>query len=187
MNNEPDTIPEGYLRVTDVLKPYSNFDHIDPKILAKAADRGSRAHRFCELYALNLLLCEPDDDCKNYLESFKEWFDTSVTKLLMNEKRINSEKYRLSGKFDMLVILKGDTKATILDLKTPAQTVPEWQLQTAAYRMLVQDELCVEVDRRVILKLPKEGGKAKTVEYTEHDKDEKRYLNALELYRFFHG
>jgi hypothetical protein len=48
MNNSDD-IPPGYARVTEILQPYTSFDGIDPAVLAKAADRGTRVHKYCEL------------------------------------------------------------------------------------------------------------------------------------------
>ena len=53
------------------------------------------------MHALNLFVDECDQDCKNYVDSFKEWYDQMVVKLLYNEKRLNSEKYKISGKFDI--------------------------------------------------------------------------------------
>lgn len=185
--NEVDVIPSGYLRVTEVLQPFSKLHTLDPKVVQKAADRGTRAHKFCELYALNILLVEVDEDCKHYVDAFMKWFDETVVRVIASEKRINSEKYKLTGKFDFIVQLKGDTGFTLLDIKTPATDSPSWQLQTAAYRVLIEYELCIEISRRVCLMLPKEAGIAKCVEYTDHAGDQRKYLNALELYRFFNG
>lgn len=186
MSTAPE-IPAGYLRVTDVLKPFSTLHLLDKQMVDRAADRGTRAHKFCELYALNLLVMEPDEDCKFYVEGFIKWFDIMVSEVVMSEKRINSEKYKLSGAFDFLVRINGDKGLTLMDLKTPQSKSISWQLQTAAYRMLIQDELCVEVERRAVLMLPKEQGYASFLEYTDHQEDERKYLNALELYRFFNG
>lgn len=185
MNKKEDIIPKGYLRVTEVLKPYSTLTEIDPHTLANAADRGTRVHAYCESYALGLFVAEVDDDCKNYFEVFKEWFDEMVVKVLYTEKRLNSPTYRISGAFDMIAVLKGDRLPTLVDIKTPLTPSLSWQLQTAAYSLLVKELLDMHISRRICLMLPKHRDDVKIVEYTDHEKDQELYLKALELYRFF--
>lgn len=181
-----DEIPVGYTRVTEVLNAYSGLQDIDPVVLAKAADRGTRVHNFCELYARNLLIEEPDDDCIVYVNAFKEWFDRSVEHVEMLEERISSPKYRLTGKFDLLIRFKGDDALSIVDIKTPQTKGATWALQTAAYRILMREELGINANRRGCLMLPNTGASAKFVEYKQHEQDEDLYLSALRLYRYFH-
>lgn len=178
-------IPEGYLRVTEVLKPFSTLNEIDPATLAKAADRGSRVHAYCETYSLGLFVADVDEDCKNYFEVFKKWFDEMVDKVLYTEKRLNSSNYRISGAFDMIAVLKGDTHPTLIDIKTPASPSLSWQLQTAAYQLLAHECLNEIVVRRICLMLPKFKDSATVIEYEDHKRDQLLYLKALELYRFF--
>lgn len=185
-----DEIPEGYVRVTDVLKPYSGLDGIDDRVLARAADRGTRVHDFCELYARNLLIEEPDEDCKVYFEAFKEWFDNAIEHVELIEERINSAKYKLTGKFDLLVRFNGDDELTIVDIKTPQNKGATWGLQTAAYRILLREEMGLEANRRGCLMLPNDSPRkraANFIEYKDHDRDEELYLQALQLYRYFNG
>lgn len=190
MKKQDDEIPAGYARVTEILKPYSGLDGIDDRVLARAADRGTRVHDFCELYARNLLIEEPDEDCKVYVEAFKEWFDNTVDDVVLIEERLNSPTYRISGKFDLLVKFKGDDALTIVDIKTPQSASKTWNLQTAAYRILLREVKGIEAERRGCLMLPNDSPTkrdAKFVEFTKHDMDEQLYLYALQLYRFFQG
>lgn len=180
-----DEIPAGYFRVTEVLSPYTDFSSIAPEILANAADRGSRVHHFCELYARDLLISDIDDDCKNYFYCFKKWFDEFVSEVVSLEERITSDKYKLSGKYDMIVKMKGSDDLVLVDIKTPASISPSWALQTAAYKILLREVKGVIVDRRICLLLPKKGDSASAAEYTQHEKHEQLYLNALELFHFF--
>lgn len=185
MNKNPE-IPDGYLRVTQVLQPFSKLSKIDPVVLNKAADRGTRVHKFCELHAMNLFLDEVDEDCKNYVDAFKKWFDVFVDQVVMIEERINSSKYKLSGAVDLIVTLKDSPAETVIvDIKTPETGSDSWRLQTAAYKMLVEEELSIKIHRRCCLMLPKKTQSVKILEYTNHELDQKLYLNALELYRFF--
>ena len=180
-----ENIPDGYVRVTSVLSPFSKLDHIDPSTLANAADRGTRVHTYCEAHALGLFVDEVDSDCKNYFDNFVKWFDTYVETVIETEMRINHPKYKLSGQCDLIAILKGDDLPTIIDYKTPASRANSWQLQSAAYKILVEEVACVKIHRRICLMLPKTGDEVKVVEYTDHERDQKLFLNALELYRFF--
>ena len=177
-------IPKGYLRVTDVLKPFSNFSHIDPDTLVRAADRGSRVHVLCESYANGLFITHVDEDCKCYFDEFRRWFDQTVIKVLHTETRLNSKKYRISGAFDMVAILRGDIMPSLVDFKTPQTEQSSWRLQTAAYKMLCE-EAGINVDRRICLQLPKQDCYAKVIEYLDYETDRDLYLKALELYRFF--
>jgi hypothetical protein len=180
-----DTIPDGYTRVTEVLSPFAKLDHIDPIVLENAADRGRRVHKYCESYALGLFVADVDNDCKHYFNAFKEWFDYSVVGVVHTEMRINSDKLKLTGAFDMSVLLKGDDGLTLIDIKTPQNASSTWQLQTAAYQMLAREEAQIDFKRRIALKLPRDPRRAQIVEYTDHLKDQELYLKALELYRFF--
>ncbi len=179
MNN----IPEGYTRVTEVLKPYNNLHSIDPTVLAKAADRGSRVHKYCETYALGLFLPEIDADCNNYVQAFISWFDERVEKVLAIETRLNSEKHKLSGQLDLICSLKGSDEICLIDIKTPASASFTWQLQTAAYQLLALQCTGMEIQRRICLKLPKHTSTASIIEYLDHDSDSRLFLNALELFK----
>ncbi len=186
MKKQELVFPESYVRVTSVLKPFSNFDHINQTTLHNAADRGTRVHAYCESHALNLFVSEVDDDCKNYFEVFKEWFDEMVVQVLHVEVPLGSEQYRFcTHGVDLIAILKGDKGASIVDYKTPENESLSWQLQTAAYDLLVEECLGIKIERRLCLKLPKYDKKVKVVEYENHKQDRKLFLNALELYRFF--
>jgi len=185
-----DEIPEGYVRVTDVLKPFTPFATLDPnssygRNVIAAADRGTRVHKLCEAYAQDLFVEDCDEDCKNYFDSFKAWFDEMVVQVISTEQRLNSPHYRLSGCVDLVCVLKGDREATLVDIKTPKESSNSWTLQTAAYRILLREVGGLEVDRRTCLMLPRYGIEIKVIDYEEHEEHERLFLNLLEAYRFF--
>lgn len=182
--HDDDTIPPGYFRVTQILKPFTSFDKVDPVVLARAADRGTRVHKYCQLYVQNLLIEKIDEDCRPYVESFIQWFDMRVERVLACEIRLSCSNYRITGKPDLLTIIKGDTEATLLDYKTPQLASPTWRLQTAAYRYLIRTTQGIDVPRRVCLILDKEGGLPKFGEHTEHETDERLFFNSVELFHF---
>ena len=180
-----DEIPEGYARVTEILSPYNDFTQIDHDVLARAADRGSRVHAYCEAYALGLFLPELDADCKPYVESFIDWFDAMVELVIHAEIRLNCPIMKISGQCDLIVQLKGDTHVSIIDIKTPATASKSWRLQTAAYQLLAKRSLDLDCTRRACLMLPKSGRSSALIEFDNHQKDQDLFLNAVELFWFF--
>jgi len=183
-----DQIPPGYVSVTEVLAPFSKLHLIDPIVLQNAADRGTRVHKWCTMYVLNLLFGEVDLDCRIYVEAFKRWCDKYVDKVLLEPTRLNCDQYRLSGEFDLFVQLKGSTNRVLIDIKTPQQASKSWQLQTAAYQILMEKVLCEEVDQRMILQLPKFEGDAKVIMHDQDSKNDKDlFFDALRLHRYYNG
>ena len=182
-----DDIPTGYTRVTEILSSYISFDNVPSESLQKATTRGSRVHDHCEYHALSLFVEEPDEECKLYVDSFKKWFDLMVDKVYHTEMRLNHPTYKFSGKFDMLVHIKSDPAdcITVLDIKTPQTKSLSWELQTAAYHILVEEVLGFKVERRMALILNKDGRIAKPIEHTDHKKDKDLFLKAVEIHRFF--
>jgi hypothetical protein len=185
MCDEDDMIPEGYVRVTDVLKPFVNLSHIDPAVLQNAADRGTRVHKYCELYAQNMLIEDPTDECKGYVKSFKEWFDKNVGEVISLEKRLNHPILKISGKYDLLVSLKERNEICLIDIKTPQSPSDSWALQTAAYQILMEEVNETFIDFRLCLILDKKGGKAREILYERYEQDASLYRSALALYNYF--
>ena len=180
-----DDIPAGYTRVTEPLKRFTDFSNIPPAVLANAADRGTRVHKYCELFVANMCFFEVDIDCEAYVDSFREWYKNNVTRVLYSELRINSARHMLSGAVDLVCELNQRDGVYLIDIKTPATESKTWALQTAAYGMLMREELGIEC-HRVALMLPKKGGSATEV-YYHHWQDEPRYMAALDLHRYFNG
>ena len=85
----------------------------------------------------------------------------------------------------MVVRLKGDTRNTLIDIKTPVQSSRSWALQLSAYEILIKKDCDMDIHRRIVVQLPKSGGKAKQIEYQDHKKDQNLFLSALHLYHHF--
>ena len=179
-------IPDGFLRVTQVLSPYKDFSHIPQAILEKASLRGQEVHRIAHLYALDLFIERPSEEVKGFFESFKIWFDTYVDEVFLSECRVSSEKLLLSGSPDLIARLKGSKEKVLIDWKTPATSCKTWRPQTAAYRMLLAQEKDIFCDRRMVVMLKKDGSPPIVEEHEKHDLDESIFMQLLTCYRFFH-
>jgi len=180
-------IREGFTRVTSVLSPYNDFSNINPEVLQRACDRGTKVHRLCETYANGDYVPPPESPLEGYFRSFTGWYDEMVDKVLLLEWRAYNEILMLTGCVDAVVILKGDTEPTVVDYKTSSVVSKSWALQTAMYHDLVNDRGDIKPKRRIALQLKKDGKKPKVIEYTNLSRDLDLYLSAYKLYRWFNG
>jgi hypothetical protein len=178
---------EGYTRVTEILSAYTDFSHIEPSVLANAADRGTRVHRFCELYVKNLLIEPVDEDCKPYVDSFISWFDFIVDEVIQAEQRLFCDKWKITGQIDLIVKMKNSDSIYIVDIKTPQQSSKSWALQTSAYKHLVETNSNIKVGFRGCLMLDRQGGEPKMVGYENHDRDAELFFSACKLHQYFKG
>lgn len=192
MKKLEDPIRSGFVRVTDVLSPFTNFDCVDKDVLNLACDRGTRVHQYCQSYILNIFIDEVDEDCKPYFDSFVRWFDEYVDLVLGVEIRLYHQQLKFTGQVDLICRIKGDKSLTIVDFKTPTSHSRTWALQTAAYLELVRNasfstyKECICVSRRMALRLSdKQGGDVKVHEYFNHERDIELFKSALSLNRFF--
>lgn len=177
----------GYTRVTEVLSPYNDFSKVPPQTLANKQRIGTLTHDFCEAYVLDLLIEPVPDEIKNYFDCFTHWFDFTVDKVINAEERLYSDEWYITGKYDALVQLKGSSEIVLLDYKTCLATSKTWQLQTAAYGILLLEDRNLQIDRRCALKLDGKGASAKLIEYTDHERDRAMFLNVLRTHRFFNS
>ena len=180
-------IVDDYIRVTQVLSPYNDFSKVPPQRLKEAQIRGTAVHDFCELYALSLLIEPVPLEYKIYFDCFVNWFEEYVEEVINAEERIYHPELRFCGKYDLLCRFKGDKRIVLVDYKTPLNSHRAWQLQSAAYFLLLRDIRKVDVQRRITLRLSPVGNPAKVNEYTNHERDIAMFLDALRLHFFFNS
>jgi len=179
-------IKTGYLRVTEVMKPFIDFSKIPPKVLKHACDRGTKVHRLAELYAKDEYFPEPEPELSGYVDSFKMWFDEMVEEVVSLEVRLYDNTLMITGAIDLVAKLKGSDGPVIVDYKTPANASKSWALQLSAYQNLynIQKDNKEKVNRRIALQLMKDGKYPKIHEYT-NPKDFEIYKGILQAVRFF--
>ena len=176
-------IRQRYRRVSSVISPFTDFSNIDASVLKNAADRGTRVHKYCELYTKGLLGIEPEEDAKPYVESFIKWFDRMVQEVLYIEKRLYCDEYMLTGQIDLIVKM-AEPEPWIIDIKTPQQESKTWRLQTAGYLHLA-NKMEPNTYNRACLQLDKNGGVPHLKVYPHHGKDMSLFFDALRLVEFF--
>lgn len=172
-------IKEGYRRVTDIIKPFSGLQHVDPYVLDKAALRGTKVHSVCEAIMRGVEDWDTEVELRGYVESFKQWW-VKGHKVHSIEKRLYCDTYMLSGQID--VLLEEGENLTVLDLKTPLRESKTWALQGAAYAYLARKN-GLPVSKIQILQLNKHGMPPILREY----KDEwQTFKKCLEIHDYFH-
>jgi hypothetical protein len=185
-----------YLRVTDILYPFSGLKDIDQEILKNAADRGTVVHKICDSILLGhgtIGLEElVQEYCRNpehvvkekekvefLVKSFEKWF---VGKdFLKKPERFYDDDLLLTGECDL--VYNDNGKTVLVDLKTPVKESKSWLLQGSAYSYLSKKEK-YHIDRIEFIQLSRTGGKAKVFTYEENFP---LFLSVLNTYKYFYS
>lgn len=174
-----------YTRVTSPLQAYNGLKDIPQNILDYAADRGTRVHHYCDLYANDMLFGDIDQDCLSYVQAFVNWFDSNVIKVISTEQRMFCEDLMLQGQSDLIAQVKGHSGLTLIDIKTSCKPSKTWSLQTAAYQALCRSN-GIQIDDRLVVQVKKDSS-SQVYPFLKKDylKDMTIYAGILEAYRYF--
>lgn len=156
---------ENYLRVTNILYPFSGLQNIDTEVVAHAADRGTRVHLICEGIMNGLGEVGIDDETWGYVESFKKWWELGQ-EVIKIEERFWDDKLEITGKVDL--IIKTPDGLAIVDLKTSSKPSKTWPVQGAAYAYLAKLS-GYDIKKIYFLHLNKHGKEPKILEYPIDD------------------
>lgn len=170
--------------VTQILSPFADFSGIPPAVLAAAADRGTRVHRYCAALARDLWTPQIDPDCVGYVHSFKDWYERAVEEAVLVEGELIHQGHGFKGHPDLIGRIRGDGALTLVDYKTPAGKNPMWRAQLAGYSILAEGA-GYEVKRAMSVRLRPDGGRPIVDEYLLEAGDVKAFLAALTAWRFF--
>lgn len=175
-----------YVRVTEVLYPFSGLMKIDPAILKNAADRGTLVHQICDALIWGIPIPQEIQEQISgneliawYTESFNKWYTDK--QFFEKPERFYCDKYMITGECDG-IYQDGDA-LVLVDFKTPIKESHTWKLQASAYYYLAKKK-GYDIKRIEFVKLSREG-KEPTVFVYEPDFD--MFLHHLEAYRYsFH-
>lgn len=171
--------------MTEILSAYSDFSAVPPDVLERAAERGRRVHRICAALALGLWVPEIPEECRCYVESFRKWLDLVDTVHLV-ETELADDTYGFVGHPDLVVTLRGEGFARVVDLKTPVVKHRLWRAQIAAYNRLAAPRIVpLRISRSGTLRLSPKGDFPRFDEYSDSAVDFNAFLCALMAYRFF--
>ncbi len=171
---------ESYLRVTNVLYPFSGLQNIDPDVVAYAADRGTKVHKICEGIVAGLGEIGVDNDTWGYVESFKNWWSAGIDIVKMEERFWDDELF-ITGQIDF--IIRNPDGLAIVDIKTSSKPSKTWEAQGSAYAYLAK-KAGYDINQIFFLHLNKHGKEPKLFEYPV---DDSFFLAILRTYKhFFH-
>jgi len=171
-----------YTRVTEVLAPFSGLNHIDPRILKHAGERGERVHLACNaiIDKLDYII---DPETEGYVESFHRWMEQEIRMFLPSPKRMFCDDYLITGEADRIYLPDGNFKdLTLVDFKTSAKESKTWGLQGSAYSYLYKKN-GYDITNILFVKLDKRGKAPSIFCYEENFK---MFLKCLDVYRYFH-
>lgn len=166
-----------YIRVTDVLFPFSGLKNIPTQILQNAAERGTKVHEICDAIINNIGFCDIEERFKGYIESFNRFFINKD--FIQKPERFFCENYKITGECD--AIYKDKDGLVLVDIKTSASEGKTWNLQGSAYSSLAKAE-GYDIKRIEFVKLCKAGKEPKVFLYEENFDT---FLKCLEIYKLF--
>jgi hypothetical protein len=174
-----------YFRVTEVLAPYQDYSRINREVLEAAQLRGRIIHRASAAYALGVWTTPIPKEYLGYFESYKLWHEHAVKRVISAEPELIDTELGFLGHPDLVVVIKGDNLATVVDLKTPLAETPTWKAQIAAYKHLLEYDAKEPIGRCLVLRLDRAGGFPKSIEYQDSPRDFNAFVAALTAYRYF--
>lgn len=172
-------IPEGFTRVSSIIYPFMDMDKIDPEILKKATDRGTKVHTICESIMRDFGEFDVDEVTQPYVESFKQWWSLGQD-VLSIEKRFFDEDLMVTGQVD--IIANVDGKMTIIDLKTSYKPSKAWKIQGSAYAYLARKN-GLDIERIQFLHLSKFGKPPRVYEY---EIDCNLFFKIFDVWKYFY-
>lgn len=150
-------IKPGYVRVSEILRPFQDYSHIPPDILARKAEIGTEVHAAIEAFYKEDF--HPlSSSARPYFHSFKSAFNTQLSTYtpLVLEKRLYSEKMHITGQIDA-ILTQGDSYY-IFDWKTSANANERaWRMQLCLYALLVQENKICKEPLGCVLQLTKKN------------------------------
>ncbi len=185
MNKEE--IKKGYVRVSDVIAPYTDFSGIDQEVLEAKAAIGTEVHAFIEAHYREDF--HPiTEKAQSYIPSFKsllqdEWFKS--LEMVDVEMRLYDDEKKLTGQVDFIGKDK-DGKLHLVDFKTAQKANHKtWPMQLALYGYLVSKNGMDSPDTYHVAHLRK-GAAYSLISFEITKEIKKMALSLVDLYWHFH-
>jgi len=169
-----------------------------PGMLQRAADYGTAVHKITEHddrgegNEVDAML-NADPWLLPYLFAWREWVGSYVSKIIMVEQIVWSDRYRCAGTVDRIAVMEGDKNPAILDIKTGGLH-DSIGMQLSFYRMAYNEKVKAKtkkVERIIAIQMPRKHKgfiEPKPKEYTsELERYEREFREAWEMYHKMRG
>jgi len=170
-----------YARVSDILRPFSDYSHIDPNVLQAKCDIGTKVHQAIADLIKGDFPC-PGQKGVGYFESYERWNNIIRPKVICSEERYFNEEKMITGQIDALMLLPGDDVPVLVDFKTSANEAETWIMQAHLYGYLVEKTGKAISPRYVFLKLNKYGLAPTVFQYRFCKNILRKCLNAIDMF-----
>ena len=146
-----------YARVSEILRPHTDFSHIDPEVLANKARIGTETHKAIE-EDIKGIFPSPPPECQGYFDSFSKWKERLSPSFEPSETRFFCHEKMICGQIDTLVKFPGENDLVLVDFKTSASESPKvWPMQAHLYHYLLMQNSIKVAFRYLFVKLDKYG------------------------------
>lgn len=169
---------DDYIRVTEILRPFSGVDMIDPTVLENACIRGTAVHEACTAVLHGLPPYLENTTWEGYVASFMQWLPKSPC---TTPDRFFCDELMITGECDGIYEDNGTT--VLFDLKTSANESKTWALQGSAYAYLARKH-GIDIKRIEFIKLDKNGKAPRVYEYKENME---LFLKCVDVYKYFYS
>lgn len=151
----------------------------------RAAARGTTVHALCAGIAKGAWIPDGmiDAELLGYVNSFKKWADTQVSKFVVIEKRFKDDTLEFTGQLDF-VILGHDNELYLADLKTSARPQKTYPVQMAAYEHLLNKHN-VKIKGAMLVYLNKTGEFPEIHMLEDMQAEHDVFLSALDCWNYF--
>lgn len=160
-----------YARVSEILKPFTDFSHIDPKVVDNKARIGTNVHTAIAEEIAGDFPAVGDDE-RGYFLSYLTWVARLSPVFLESETRYYDDDKMITGQIDALITFKDREGLPILvDFKTSANESPKtWPMQAHLYEWLLTSSGKFVAPQYLFVKLAKNGGMPSVYHY-KYDKN----------------
>jgi len=173
-----------YARVSDVLRTFSDFSHIDPNVLAAKTHLGVMVHDAIASEINEEFPILESTDQWNYFKSFLAWRERLKPQFSQSEKRYYCNDKLITGQIDALAFLGYRTGLPVLiDFKTSAQESKEvWPMQAHMYRYLLEKNGVEVHPSYLFVKLNKKGELPEVFQYAWDPNIHNKCMNAIDKF-----
>tara|TARA_R110002051_G_scaffold229292_1_gene291313 strand:- start:906 stop:1586 length:681 start_codon:yes stop_codon:yes gene_type:complete len=140
-----------------------------------AGSQGTSVHNLAESFIKGRDYEEPTDEkVIKAFNKFKEWWikfvefpNSDKFEIGWTEQQMVSKKYLYGGCPDLLV--KKNGKYILIDFKTGKAIYEDTVIQLGAYAQLIQETDNINIDKAIIVRLPKDNSKLEIKEFSKKD------------------
>jgi|HubBroStandDraft_2_1064218.scaffolds.fasta_scaffold286879_2 hypothetical protein len=170
-----------YARVSDILKPFSDFSHIDEAVLKNKCDLGTHVHQ-----AINDDINEEfpilSSAAMGYFKSYEKWKNAVSPLFIKAEQRYFCDEKMITGCIDALISLPGAQEPILVDFKTSVSEAGSWIMQGHLYHYLLRSNGQAVSPRIFFLKLRRDGHIPVLYEYKFSKNIMAKCNKAIDLY-----